>query len=119
MMLGGAAVLAIKGPSLFASFTGGSAKLLPAVLAGFLGFCAVMVDPSACSISLEGSTFYQLRAMARDGIDQTRARARLQSQPDNDFYRRRCDVLLENDCCLEEFQARVRAFCAKYLPADK
>ena len=59
------------------------------------------------------------RVMARDGIDQTRARARLQSQPDNDFYRRRCDVLLENDCCLEEFQARVRAFCAKYLPADK
>lgn len=63
MMLGGAAVLAIKGPSLFASFTGGSARLLPAVLAGFLGFCAVMVDPSACSISLEGSIFYQLRAM--------------------------------------------------------
>lgn len=55
------------------------------------------------------------RIVERDGITEERARARLFSQPDNAFYRRRCDVLLKNDASLEDFNIKIEEFCTKYL----
>ena len=55
-----------------------------------------------------------LRIMKRDGIDRDRAQARLNSQPDDDFYRARADLLLQNRGSLAEFEASVDAFTEKY-----
>ena len=69
MMVGGAAVLAFKGTSLLGSMGVAGGEALTGVLACVLGFCAIMINPTACSISLEGSSFSLLRAMplrARD-----------------------------------------------------
>lgn len=41
------------------------------------------------------------RIMARDGIAEQAAAARIDSQPDADFYRRRCNFIIENDGDLE------------------
>ena len=37
------------------------------------------------------------RVMARDGISEEAARARILAQPDDGFYRARCDYILENN----------------------
>ncbi len=37
------------------------------------------------------------RVMARDGISEQAARARILAQPDDGFYRARCDYILENN----------------------
>ena len=55
-----------------------------------------------------------LRIMKRDGIDRQRAEARLDNQPDDDFYRARADLLLENKGDLAEFEAKIDAFVEKY-----
>ena len=54
------------------------------------------------------------RIMNRDGIDRARAEARLNSQPDDDFYRARADLLMENKGDLAAFTAKIDAFCEKY-----
>ena len=35
--------------------------------------------------------------MARDGISEEAARARILAQPDDGFYRARCDYIIENN----------------------
>ena len=55
-----------------------------------------------------------LRIMKRDGIDRARAEARLNSQPDDAFYRARADLLLHNRGSLAEFEANIDAFTEKY-----
>ena len=55
-----------------------------------------------------------LRIMKRDGIDRPRAEARLNSQPDDAFYRARADLLLHNQGSLAEFEANIDAFTEKY-----
>ena len=55
-----------------------------------------------------------LRIMKRDGIDRARAEARLNSQPDDAFYRARVDLLLHNRGSLAEFEANIDAFTEKY-----
>ena len=55
-----------------------------------------------------------LRIMKRDGIDRARAEARLNSQPDDAFYRARADLLLYNRGSLAEFEANIDAFTEKY-----
>ncbi len=55
-----------------------------------------------------------LRIMKRDGIDRDRAEARLNSQPDDDFYRARADLLLQNKGSLAEFEEKIDAFTEKY-----
>ena len=55
-----------------------------------------------------------LRIMKRDGIDRDRAEARLNSQPDDDFYRARADLLLRNGGSLAEFEEKIDAFVKKY-----
>ena len=49
------------------------------------------------------------RVMARDGIPEDAARARILAQPDDDFYRRRCDYILENNGDLAALQREVDA----------
>ena len=54
------------------------------------------------------------RIMKRDGIDRPRAEARLNSQPHDDFYRARADLLLHNTGTLAQFEEKVDAFVKKY-----
>lgn len=54
------------------------------------------------------------RIMRRDSIDRARAKSRLNAQPEDAFYRERCDVLLENRGTLEEFQQKIRHFYDRY-----
>ncbi len=54
------------------------------------------------------------RICKRDGIDRARAEARLDSQPDDEFYRKRADVLLENKGTLADFEQNILRFCEKY-----
>ena len=54
------------------------------------------------------------RIMKRDGIDRPRAEARLNSQPDDDFYRQRADLLLHNTGTLAQFEEKVDTFVKKY-----
>ncbi len=54
------------------------------------------------------------RIMKRDGIDRRRAEARLNNQPDDDFYRARADLLLHNTGSLAEFEEKIDAFVKKY-----
>ena len=49
------------------------------------------------------------RIMARDGIDEASAAARLASQPNDDFYRERAKFLLINDGGIEELRLQVLA----------
>lgn len=46
--------------------------------------------------------------MARDGIDADYALARIEAQPDDEYYEMRCDYLLRNDGTPEELKAKCR-----------
>ena len=48
------------------------------------------------------------RIMARDGIDVDYALARIEAQPDDEYYEMRCDYLLRNDGTPEELKAKCR-----------
>ena len=54
------------------------------------------------------------RIMKRDGIDRPRAEARLNSQPHDDFYRAKADLLLHNTGTLAQFEEKVDTFVKKY-----
>ena len=54
------------------------------------------------------------RIMKRDGIDRQRAEARLNSQPDDEFYRARADLLLRNGGTLAAFEEKIDLFVEKY-----
>ena len=59
------------------------------------------------------------RIMAREGISEDYARARVRAQKPDDYFIKGCDYTLWNDCAgPEEFGARVRALLGK-LFADK
>lgn len=49
------------------------------------------------------------RIMARDGLDETAARARIGAQPDADFYRARCNYIVENNGDLADLQRQADA----------
>lgn len=49
------------------------------------------------------------RVMARDGLDETAARARIGAQPDADFYRTRCDYIVENNGGIADLQQQADA----------
>ncbi len=57
---------------------------------------------------LEGSL---ARICRRDGVTEAQARARLDSQPEEAFYRARADLLLENRGSLERFQEEIARLC--------
>ena len=48
------------------------------------------------------------RIMVRDGIDADYALARIEAQPDDEYYEMRCDYLLRNDGTPEELKAKCR-----------
>ena len=50
------------------------------------------------------------RLMARDGITEAYARARIAAQPDSDAFIRRCDYHLNNDGSLQDFREKCLAF---------
>ncbi len=50
------------------------------------------------------------RLMARDGITEDYARSRIQAQHDDNWFREKCDYLLENSGDLQEFQTICLAF---------
>lgn len=49
------------------------------------------------------------RIMARDGLDDVAARARIGAQPDANFYRARCDYIVENNGGLTDLQRQADA----------
>ena len=49
--------------------------------------------------------------MKRDGLTEQAAAARIDAQPDNDFYRRHCDFILENQGDSQALAAQVHALC--------
>lgn len=55
------------------------------------------------------------RIMERDGISEERAAARIAAQKPDSFYRRHCDVVLENRGAAEEFERRAGRVLEKLL----
>ena len=49
------------------------------------------------------------RIMARDVLDETAARARIGAQPDADFYRARCNYIVENNGGIADLQRQADA----------
>ena len=52
------------------------------------------------------------RLMARDGISESYARARIRAQHDEGWFRQRCDYVLSNDIELDAFATKCLAFLA-------
>lgn len=50
------------------------------------------------------------RLMVRDSIPESYARARIAAQPSEDFFRARCDYVLENNGTAQEFREKCLAF---------
>ena len=53
------------------------------------------------------------RLMVREGISEDYAKNRITAQHSDDWFRENCDVVLENDGTLADFQAKCVAFLAK------
>lgn len=53
------------------------------------------------------------RLMERDRISEEYARSRINAQPGDDWYRQRCDHILENTGDLEQFRRKCLAFFAQ------
>lgn len=67
-------------------------------------------DLCECIIGVLADTEVRVqRIMARDGLDETAARARIGAQPDADFYRARCDYIVENNGGLADLQRQADA----------
>ena len=58
------------------------------------------------------------RIMARDGLDEAAARARIGAQPDADFYRARCDYMVENNDDLADLQRQADAILKDLCKGD-
>ena len=84
------------------------------------GVPAVLVDApqlfesgfdAECGFILSVLAPYELRLsriMARDGLDETRAKARLDASHTDDFFRERSDAVMINDGALDAMEAEVR-----------
>ena len=58
------------------------------------------------------------RIMARDGLDEAAARARIGAQPDADFYRTWCDYIVENNGDLAHLQRQADAILKDLRKGD-
>lgn len=58
------------------------------------------------------------RIMARDGLDEQAARARIGAQPDADFYRARCHYIVENNGDLANLQRQADAILKDLSKGD-
>ena len=54
------------------------------------------------------------RLMARDGITEEYARSRIAAQPDDDYFRQRCDYILENNGTQLDFKNKCLDFLAPF-----
>ena len=60
------------------------------------------------------------RVMQRDGLSCEEALRRIQAQHNDDYYRERCDLVLENDCAsAEEFRQKAAQFLNKLEQEEK
>lgn len=67
-------------------------------------------DLCECIIGVLADTETRVkRIMVRDGLDETAARARIGAQPDADFYRTRCDYIVENNGGIADLQQQADA----------
>lgn len=67
-------------------------------------------DLCECIIGVLADTEVRVqRIMARDVLDETAARARIGAQPDADFYRARCNYIVENNGGLADLQRQADA----------
>ncbi len=54
------------------------------------------------------------RVMKRDGIDRAAAIRRIDAQPDDNFFRERCNIVLENNGDLAQLKEKVRKILAAW-----
>lgn len=80
--------------------------------AGADGFCQKTVAV------LAGREERIARIMARDGLSREAARARVLAQPDDAFYRARCDYILENNGDAAALRAACGALFEKLIKGD-
>ena len=60
------------------------------------------------------------RVMQRDGLSGEEALRRIRAQQKDDYYRERCDLVLENDCAsVEEFRQKAAQFLDKLEQEEK
>lgn len=74
-----------------------------------------------CDINVGVVAPYEVRLeriIERDGISRDDARVRLDSQPDDSFYRERCDYILENDADLESFSQKSKELISVILKSN-
>jgi len=59
------------------------------------------------------------RIMQRDGLTEEEAARRIDAQQPEEYFRRHCDLILENDCATaEEFQRKAAAFLQDVLKGE-
>ena len=82
-------------------------------------FEAGVDDLCECIIGVLADTEVRVqRIMARDGLDEQAARARIGAQPDADFYRARCNYIVENDGDLADLQRQADAIFKDLCKGD-
>ncbi len=54
------------------------------------------------------------RIVARDNIDYKQAESRLNAQEDNEFYIKKCDVIIENNNDMEDIEKKIRKVAQSY-----
>ena len=82
-------------------------------------FEAGVDDLCECIIGVVADTEVRVqRIMARDGLDEQAARARIGAQPDADFYRARCNYIVENNGDLADLQRQADAIYKDLCKGD-
>lgn len=82
-------------------------------------FEAGVDDLCECIIGVLADTEVRVqRIMARDGLDEQAARARIGAQPDSDFYRARCNYIVENNGDLADLQRQADAIFKDLCKGD-
>lgn len=82
-------------------------------------FEAGVDDLCECIIGVLADTEVRVqRIMARDGLDEQAARARIGAQPDADFYRARCNYIVENNGDLADLQRQADAILKDLCKGD-
>lgn len=82
-------------------------------------FEAGVDDLCECIIGVLADTEVRVqRIMARDGLDEQAACARIGAQPDADFYRARCNYIVENNGDLADLQRQADAIFKDLCKGD-
>ena len=82
-------------------------------------FEAGVDDLCECIIGVLADTEVRVqRIIARDGLDEQAARARIGAQPDADFYRARCNYIVENNGDLADLQRQADAIYKDLCKGD-